>query len=64
MRKKMTPTVAILVLGFVSAFAGILAEVWTLIIPIVIIAKIFYYVCKIVAIISLVLIVLLVARRF
>lgn len=64
MRKKMSPIIAILVLGLISALAGILAEVWILIIPIVIIAKIFYYVCKIVAIISLVLIVLLAARRF
>lgn len=64
MRKKMTPTVAILVLGLISAFAGILAEMWILIIPIAIIAKILYYICKVVAIISLVFIVLLAARRF
>jgi len=64
MRKKMSPTVAILVLGLISALAGILAEVWTLIIPIVIVAKILYFICKVVAIISLVFIVLLAARRF
>lgn len=64
MKKKMLPTVAILVLGLISALAGILAEVWTLIIPIVIVAKILYFICKVVAIISLVFIVLLAARRF
>lgn len=64
MKKKMSPTVAILVLGLISALAGILAEVWTLIIPIVIVAKILYFICKVVAIISLVFIVLLAARRF
>lgn len=64
MRKKMSPIVAILVLGLISALAGILAEVWILIIPIVIVAKILYFICKVVATISLIFIVLLAAGRF